>query len=112
MAAVVWDEAVAWNALIGTVNPPWWTSITERGRDQAGSSRGKQYEWDHQQTGTYTPTLINQAAALLPGNTSSPYSPKVLPRRPYRKRFQYPATQQLLTQDQATSGEGTPWPAG
>lgn len=112
MAAVVWDEAIAFGGVVGTVSPPYWVSVSERVRDQASSSRGKQYEWDQQQAGTYSPTLINTDAALLPTNASSPYYPNVLPRRPYRKRFQYPATQQLLAQDQATAGEGTPYPAG
>ena len=109
---VIWDEAIAFNAAIGTGVPNYWVSVGERVRDQPASSRGKQYEWDQQQAGTYTPTLINQDAALLPGNASSPFAPNVLPRRPYRKRFQYPATQQLLTRDQATCGEGQPWPSG
>jgi hypothetical protein len=111
---VVWDEAIAFpSSADGTAGLPiYWISVAERVRDQASTSRGKQYEWDQQQAGNYQPTLINTDQALLPTNTASPYSPNVLPRRPYRKRFQFPATQQLLTGDQATMGEATGFPAG
>lgn len=109
---VIWDEAISFGGDVGTQTPTWWISVAERVRDSANTSRGKQYEWDQQQAAQYQPTLDNRDQALTPGNTASPYSPNVLPRRPYRKRFQFPVTQQLLTQDQATSGEGTPWPPG
>lgn len=101
---VVWDEAISFAGIAGTATPGYWVSVAPRVRDQASSSRGKQYEWDQQQAGNYSPTLINQDAALLPGNASSPYSPNVTLRRPYRKRFQYPPTQNMLTIDQATGG--------
>lgn len=101
---VVWDEAISFPSNAQTGTPLFWVSLTGRVRDQAGTSRGKQYEWDQQQAGQYGPTLINQDAALLPGNTSSPWSPNVGLRRPYRKRFQYPATVNMLTIDQATGG--------
>jgi hypothetical protein len=101
---VVWDEAISFGSNAQTGTPQFWVSVAPRVRDQAGSSRGKQYEWDQQQTGQYSPTLINTDAALLPGNTNSPWSPNVGLRRPYRKRFQYPATVNMLTIDQATGG--------
>ena len=101
---VRWDEAISFAAGLSTVNPPSWVSVAQRVKGQAGVTRGRQYESDQQQAGQYQPTLINQDGALSPVNTSSPFWPNVTPRRPYRKRFQYPITANILSLDQATGG--------
>lgn len=106
------DEAVSFVSTATAGVPSYWVSVGERVRGSASTNRGRQYEWDQMQAGTYSPTLINTDGALNPVNTSSPYAPNVQPRRPYRKRYQYPAGPQLLTGDQATMGEATPLAVG
>jgi hypothetical protein len=87
--------------------------ITNRAFQRASINRGRQYEINQQQSGTWIGSWINTDGAFDPANTSSVYAPDVLPYRGFRLRGQWPNTGvNLLTVDQATSGEGTPFGAG
>lgn len=68
--------------------------------------RGKQYELDQAQAGEYQVTLGTQDGALDPTNAAGPYGGNILPYQPYRRRAQWPPTPNLLTQIQASGGEG------
>ena len=106
MAAPYEDEAIAWDPGVGTTPPyNYWLSLASRRLGQSTASRGKQYELDTVQTGEYAPTYDNRDGALSPKNPSSPYYPNVTPFRPLRKRVQSPATQNMLTANQASAGE-------
>lgn len=105
MAEPYWDEAISFPADVGTTAPyDFWVSVAERNMGQSSTTRGRQYELDTVQAGEYHPTFDNRDANLSPTNTASPYSPRVLPYRPVRRRAQYPATVNKLTVDQATCG--------
>lgn len=105
MAPPQWDVAVAPSSTLGATSyPSFWVSIAKRTMRQASSQVGKQYELDAGQTGEFHPILDNRDAAFSPVNTSSPYSPNVAAFKPVRWRAQYPATPNVLTVDQATSG--------
>jgi hypothetical protein len=82
---------------------PYWLSLNNRTDGQITTNRGRQYELDQVQTGTWAGILENTDAALDPSNTASPYYPKVLPYRAFRHRAQWPVNANLLTPDQATS---------
>jgi hypothetical protein len=104
VAAPYEDEAVSFNAGVNNFDD-YWVSVASRRIETATTDRGRQYELDTVQTGEYHATYDNRDGALTPGNTSSPYSPYVLPYRPVRKRMQYPATQNMLLVNQASAGE-------
>lgn len=104
MAAPYEDEAISFVAGVNN-SGGYWVSVAARRLETCTTSRGRQYELDTVQTGEYHPTWDNRDGALTPGNTASPYYPNVLPYRPVRKRMQYPATANMLTPNQASSGQ-------
>jgi hypothetical protein len=81
-----------------------WVDVTTRGRGTTGIVRGRNYESDAQRAGELTTTLDNYDSAFDPTNTSSPFYPLVLLRRPMRRTAQYPVNANLLSPDQATAG--------
>lgn len=85
-----------------------YTSMDTRLQKGWSIRRGKQFELDQVQAGEFHGEWANKDGALDPTNTTSPFSPGVLPYRGYRMRAQYPASINLLSTDQATGGEGTP----
>lgn len=90
--------------------PAYWTDQSWRVQFPWTSSRGRQYELDAVETGEWRPVLANPDGALDPTNTASPYYPGVVPFR--QARIQCKPGPNQLTPDQATAGEGTPYPAG
>ncbi len=97
------DYGVCWAA--GPSQSPvqdHWLSLTNRTKATTTVKRGKQYELDQVQPGEMTLTLRNDDGAFDSDNTSSPYSPWVIPYRLIRLRAQYPATANLLDPAQAT----------
>lgn len=80
-------------------------SLTSRTQGQTSVKRGRQYELDQIQSGTYDVTLANKDGALDPLNTGGPWYGHVLPYQPYHKHAQWPPTVNLLTQLQATGGD-------
>jgi hypothetical protein len=98
------DYAICWAA--GPAQSPTqsnFCSIKERTEGSVTVRRGKQYELDQVQPGQATLTLRNDDGVFDPDNTLSPYNGYVDPYRLLRIRAQYPATQNLLTADQATA---------
>lgn len=85
-----------------------YTDLTNRWHSKVTISRGKQYERGQAQAGRMTCTYRNNDGYLTPGYSSSAYSGGVVLYAPIRVRAQYPATPNLLSQDQATAGEGSP----
>ncbi len=85
-----------------------WTDLSPRLYKQWSIRRGKQFELDQVQPAEFRGQWVNKDGFLDPSNTSSPFSPDVLPYRGYRMRAQYPASVNLLSADQATGGDGTP----
>lgn len=77
-----------------------------------GTGRGRQYELDQMQAGTWRGPLRNDDGALDPGSSTSPFAGMLLPYRAFNIRAQWPPTANLLTADQATGGEGTPLAPG
>lgn len=99
------DEAISWQTGPSSSWPPkFWVSTAQRVRDSVSITRGRQYELDQVQTGEYHCTWDNRDGALDPTNTSSPFYPNVVPYRAFRRRHQWPPTQNILTVDQATGG--------
>lgn len=90
--------------------PPYWTDQSWRVQFPWSSTRGRQYELDAVETGEWRPTLANPDGAIDPSNTASPYYPGVVPFR--QARIQCKPGPNQLSPDQATAGEGTPYPAG
>jgi hypothetical protein len=86
----------------GTV-PPYWSDLSSRVQYGWSLGRGRQYELDTDEAGTWTVELANTDGALDPGNAASPYAPNVLPYRPCRIRVVL--GNNLLGPDQATAGE-------
>jgi hypothetical protein len=76
------------------------------------SARGRQYELDQVQAGTASAVLSNTDGALDPMNAAGPWGGYIQPYQPFRVRAQYPPTQNLLTQVQATGGDLGGWPTG
>lgn len=72
----------------------------------SGVKRGRQYELDQVQSGEYSTALDNLTGTLDPNNAAGPWFGHIAPYQPFRKRMQYPATPNLLTQFQASGGEG------
>ena len=89
-----------------------YTDLTPRLYKQWSVRRGKQFELDQVQPAEFRGQWVNRDGYLDPSNTSSPFSPSVIPYRGYRMRTQYPASVNLLNTDQATGGEGTPLAPG
>jgi hypothetical protein len=85
-----------------------WTDLTKRLIGAWGTARGRQFELDANQPGTWKGTWDNADGALDPTNVNSPLNTTLLPYRPYRLRAQLPLSVNRLTIDQATGGEGTP----
>lgn len=91
---------------------PWVDMTLRRLIDEWTTNRGRQYEINQQQSGTWSGTWSNTDGAMDPSNLNSPYSPAIVPYRALRLRAQWPGVVNILTIDQATAGEGTPYPAG
>lgn len=99
------DVAVSFNSGPQSAMPAAnWCSMVDRTMGLQNIPRGRQYELDQVQTGTWTGSLQNKDGALDPSNTGSPFYPQVVPYRAFRHRAQYPATVNILTADQATAG--------
>lgn len=94
-----------WNCNGGDSPLDRYVDVTDRTRGSNGTQRGKQYELDQVQSGTYSVTLANNDGVLDPTNTAGPYAGHIMPYQPYRKRAQWPPTINLLTQVQATGGD-------
>lgn len=95
--------------------PPYWTDLSARAQYGWQLTRGRQYELDADETGTWRIELANTDGALDPANTASPYWPNVLPYRQCRIRVVL--GNNLLAPDQASAGEyaglnAGPAPAG
>lgn len=86
-----------------SVVPPYWSDLSSRVQFGWTLTRGRQYELDTDEAGTWTVELANTDGALDPGNTASPYAPNVLPYRPCRIRVVL--GNNLLGPDQASAGE-------
>lgn len=90
---------VAFNTGGANASTPYWTDLTSRLRGSwSAQQAGRQYELDQMQSGQLTVTLQNKDGALDPTNTSSPYSPNVLPMRPCRLTATWPPTRNLFPQ--------------
>lgn len=89
--------------------PPYWQDLSARVQFPWTVSRGRQYELDTNETGTWSPVLANPDGALDPGNSGSPFAPGLMLYRGCRIRVQPGAN--ILTPDQATAGQATPYPA-
>lgn len=90
--------------------PPYWLDLSSRVQYGWTLTRGRQYELDTDEAGTWQVELANTDGALDPGNTASPYAPNVLPYRPCRIRVVL--GNNLLGPDQATAGEYAQLAAG
>ena len=90
--------------------PPYWTDQSWRAQFPWSSERGRQYELDAVETGTWRATLANPDGALDPTNAASPYSPNVVPFR--QARVICKPGPNALTPDQATAGEASGYPPG
>lgn len=82
--------------------PPWWSDLSTRVTHGWTLSRGRQYELDTDEAGTWEVELDNPDGALDPSSTVSPYAP-ILPYRPCRIRVVL--GNNLLAPDAATAGE-------
>jgi len=94
-----------WNANGGDSPLDRYVDVTDRTRQSVTVSRGRQYELDQVRSGEAGMTLANTDAVLDPVNASGPYYGHILPYQPYRRRAQWPATRNRLTQVQATGGD-------
>lgn len=113
MAPPRWDVAISGGSTLSSpAYPSFWVSVRQRIMRQTTTSTGMQYELAQAQTGELRPVLDNRDAAFSPVNTSSPYSPQVVPFTPFRIRAQVPATTNILTADQATAGDASGIAAG
>lgn len=95
-----------WNANGGTVPADRYVDVTARSLHQSSTKRGRQYELDQVQAGEYQASLDSHDGAFDPTNTAGPWSGSIKPYQPFRKRAQWPPTANLLTQFQASGGEG------
>lgn len=94
-----------WNANGGDAPLDRFVDVTDRTRSSVSVSRGRQYELDQVRSGEASMTLANTDAVLDPVNASGPYFGHILPYQPYRRRAQWPATRNRLTQVQASGGD-------
>lgn len=69
---------------------PIWSDLTSRCYAISSASRGRQYELDQNQTGALSALWHDTDEALNPNNTSSPYSPNVVPYRQILTRCMWP----------------------
>jgi len=98
-------EAVSFPSGPNTVGyPDYWMLTTGRTEGTWTGSRGRQYELDKVLTAQWHGTWQNTDGAFDPSNTSSIYYPQVVPYRAYRRRAQYPITNNKLNAAQATAG--------
>ena len=79
------------NPNYGTGNVNGFVDLTKRLVGQWGTSRGRQFELDTVQPGTWLGVWDNRDGQLDPSNASSSFAPNLLPYRPWRIRAQYPA---------------------
>lgn len=68
---------------------PAWTDVTTRVVAEDGSAlidatRGRDYELTAAEAGDFTVSLLNTDGTFTPNNSSSPYSPNVVPETPFR----------------------------
>jgi hypothetical protein len=97
---------VAWNSgPLQTSPPALFTDISTRILRPWNTVRGRQYELDRVEAGTWRPILDNRDGAFDPTNVLSPYYPNVQAYRPCRIRCQQGVN--MLTPDQATAGEAS-----
>lgn len=89
-----------------------WVDVTARTITRWGTGRGRQYETTEIQAGSLNSAWDNRDGAFDPSNGASVYAPGVLPYQPHRIRGQWPGVVNLLGYDQATAGQGTPYPPG
>ena len=94
-----------WNANGGDSPLDRYVDVSDRTRQSVSVQRGRQYELDQVRSGEASLALENKDAALDPTNASGPYYGHILPYQPYRRRAQWPATRNRLTQVQATGGD-------
>jgi hypothetical protein len=94
-----------WNAGNGTLQQDRYVEVTGRTVGTVATARGRQYELDLVQAGTASAVLSNTDGALDPVNAAGPWAGHIAPYQPFRMRAQYPPTQNLLTQVQATGGD-------
>lgn len=95
-----------WSANGGEIPTDRYVSVTDRTRGNVGVNRGRQYETDQVRSGEASLTLANPDGALDPGNATGPWAGHVLPYQPYRRRAMWPPSRNLLTQVQASGGDG------
>lgn len=110
-----WPAQLSWqlafNACPGQASPPpFWTDISTRTIYASNFQRGRQYELDINPVGQGNVPLDNRDGQLDPSNTASAFWPNVIPYRSGRIRAMVGAN--VLSADQATCGQGTPYPAG
>lgn len=104
-AGLFYEVAFNTGGSLNTV-PPLWTDLTARTKPSSQQvNRGRQYELDTNQAGTWRTGLENKDGALDPTNGASPYAPNVIPFRQCRIRAMTGVN--ALTVDQATAGEGS-----
>jgi hypothetical protein len=97
---------IAWNSGPLQASPPaLYSSIDARVLRPWNTVRGRQYELDRNEAGSWRPVLDNRDGALDPNNEFSPFWPNVIPYRPCRVRTQLGVN--MLSVDQATAGEGS-----
>lgn len=92
-----------WNASSRLVGR--FSEVTDRTRGGVSIQRGRQYELDQVRAGELTAVLANTDGALDPTNLSSPFAGNIAPYQPYRRRAQWPATVNLVSQLMATGGD-------
>ena len=99
-----------WDANGGAVPPDRYVEVRPIGSFTAG--RGRQYALDQVQAGTSAMVLPNTDGSLDPDNAAGPFTGRIRPFQPIRRRCQWPPTVNLLTQVQATGGDTGGYPLG
>lgn len=69
---------------------PTWSDLTARCYRIGSAKRGRQYELDRNQAGSFTAEWHNADEALNPVNAGSPYAPNVVPYRQVLARCMWP----------------------
>jgi hypothetical protein len=82
--------------------PPYWQDLSARVLYAWESQRGRHYELDLNEAGTWTLRLNNDDGALNPANPTSPYAPNVKLYRRGRVRVKLNPSQNMLPQVLAT----------
>jgi hypothetical protein len=94
---------IAFNQNASNAGSPAFVDLSSRLRGSwSAALSGRQYELDQVQSGQMTVALWNLDGALDPLNTSSPYSPNVVPMKPGRLQAVWPPTRNLLPQNIST----------